>query len=81
MRNEVEANIAKDNTVGEDLEVRNAAIAASVIMRNSRGDGSKDRRIYTVVNQEWHCVADSNLFDDQAGHRCCRPVREGNSAH
>jgi penicillin-binding protein 2 len=54
MRNEVEANIAKDNTVGEDLEVRNAAIAAlghhagTVVVMDP-----KSGRIYTVVNQEW----------------------------
>lgn len=54
MRNEVEANIAKDNTVGEDLEVRNAAIAAlghhagTVVVMDP-----KTGRIYTVVNQEW----------------------------
>src|ERR1700704_3314178 len=54
MRNEVEANIAKDNTVGEDLEVRNAAIAALghhagtvVVMDPMTG------KIYSVVNQEW----------------------------
>jgi cell division protein FtsI/penicillin-binding protein 2 len=54
MRNEVEANIAKDNTLGEDLEVRNAAIAAlghhagTVVVMDP-----KTGRIYTVVNQEW----------------------------
>jgi membrane peptidoglycan carboxypeptidase len=54
MRNEVEANIAKDNTVGEDLEVRNAAIAAlghhagTVVVMDP-----KTGRVYTVVNQEW----------------------------
>ncbi len=54
MRNEAEANIAKDNTVGEDLEVRNAAIAAlghhagTVVVMDP-----KTGRIYTVVNQEW----------------------------
>jgi cell division protein FtsI/penicillin-binding protein 2 len=54
MRNEVEANIAKDNTVGEDMEVRNAAIAAlghhagTVVVMDP-----KTGRIYTVVNQEW----------------------------
>ena len=54
MRNEVEANIAKDNTVGEDLEVRNVAIAAlghhagTVVVMDP-----KTGRIYTVVNQEW----------------------------
>jgi penicillin-binding protein 2 len=54
MRNEVQANIAKDNTVGEDLEVRNAAIAA---LGNHAGTvvvmDPKTGRIYTVVNQEW----------------------------
>jgi membrane peptidoglycan carboxypeptidase len=54
MRNEVEANIAKDNTVGEDLEVRNAAIAAlghhagTVVVMDP-----KTGRVYTVVNQDW----------------------------
>jgi membrane peptidoglycan carboxypeptidase len=54
MRNEVEANIAKDNTTGEDLEVRNAAVAAlghhagTVVVMDP-----KSGRIYTVVNQEW----------------------------
>jgi penicillin-binding protein 2 len=54
MRSEVEANIAKDNTVGEDLEVRNAAIAAlghhagTVVVMDP-----KTGRIYTVVNQDW----------------------------
>jgi membrane peptidoglycan carboxypeptidase len=54
MRNEVEANIAKDNTTGEDLEVRNAAVAAlghhagTVVVMDP-----KTGRVYTVVNQEW----------------------------
>src|SRR5437773_3351496 len=54
MRNEVQSNIAKDNTVGEDLEVRNAAIAAlghhagTVVVMDP-----KSGRVYTVVNQEW----------------------------
>jgi penicillin-binding protein 2 len=54
LRNEVEANIAKDNTVGEDLEVRNAAIAAlghhagTVVVMDP-----KTGRVYTVVNQDW----------------------------
>jgi membrane peptidoglycan carboxypeptidase len=54
LRNEVEANIARDNTVGEDLEVRNAAVAAlghhagTVVVMDP-----KSGRIYTVVNQEW----------------------------
>jgi len=54
MRGEAEANIAKDNTVGEDLEVRNAAIAAlghhagTVVVMDP-----KTGRVYTVVNQDW----------------------------
>src|SRR5437773_3188558 len=54
MRNEVQANIAKDSTVGEDLEVRNAAIAA---LGNHAGTvvvmDPKTGRVYTVVNQDW----------------------------
>jgi membrane peptidoglycan carboxypeptidase len=54
MRNEVQANIARDSTVGEDLEVRNAAIAA---LGNHAGTvvvmDPKSGRVYTVVNQEW----------------------------
>src|SRR5882672_5757170 len=54
LRNEVQANIARDSTVGEDLEVRNAAIAAlgnhagTVVVMDPRSG-----RVYTVVNQEW----------------------------
>lgn len=54
LRNEVQANISRDNTVGEDLEVRNAAIAA---LGNHAGTvvvmDPKTGRVYTVVNQEW----------------------------
>lgn len=54
MRNEVQANIARDSTVGEDLEVRKAAIAA---LGNHAGTvvvmDPKSGRVYTVVNQEW----------------------------
>ena len=54
LRNEVQANIAKDNTLGEDLEVRSAAIAA---LGNHAGTvvvmDPKTGRIYTVVNQDW----------------------------
>jgi len=54
LRNEVQADIAKDSTVGEDLEVRNAAIAA---LGNHAGTvvvmDPKSGRIYSVVNQEW----------------------------
>jgi membrane peptidoglycan carboxypeptidase len=54
LRNEVQANIAKDSTVGEDLEVRNAAIAAlghhagTIVVMDP-----KSGRVYTVVNQDW----------------------------
>ena len=54
MRNEVQENIAKDNTVGEDLEVRKAAVealghhAGTVVVMDP-----KSGRIYTVVNQDW----------------------------
>jgi penicillin-binding protein 2 len=54
MRNEVQANIARDSTVGEDLEVRNAAVAA---LGNHAGTvvvmDPKTGRVYTVVNQDW----------------------------
>jgi membrane peptidoglycan carboxypeptidase len=54
MRNEAEANIAKDDTVGEDLEVRKAAVealghhAGAVVVMDP-----KSGRVYTVVNQDW----------------------------
>lgn len=54
MRNEVEANIAKDSTVGEDPEVRRAAVealghhAGTVVVMDP-----KNGRVYTVVNQDW----------------------------
>ncbi len=53
-RNEAMANIAKDDTTGEDLEVRRAAVAAlghragTVVVMDP-----KTGRVYTVVNQEW----------------------------
>ena len=54
LRNEVQTNITKDSTVGEDMEVRNAAIAA---LGNHAGTvvvmDPKSGRVYTVVNQEW----------------------------
>src|SRR5215831_8622540 len=54
MRNEAADDIAKDSTVGEDLEVRKAAISAlghhagTVVVMDP-----KSGRVYTVVNQEW----------------------------
>src|SRR2546423_1368185 len=54
MRNEVQENIAKDNTVGEDLEVRKAAVEA---LGHQAGPGvvmdPKTGRVYAVVNQDW----------------------------
>lgn len=54
MRNEVEADIAKDSTIGEDPEVRRAAVealghhAGTVVVMDP-----KTGRVYTVVNQDW----------------------------
>src|SRR5436190_10853385 len=54
LRNEVQENIAKDNTVGEDLEVRKVAVealghhAGTVVVMDPRTG-----RVYTVVNQDW----------------------------
>jgi hypothetical protein len=54
LHDESAANIARDETTGEDLEVRRAAVAAlgthagSVVVMDP-----KTGRVYTVVNQEW----------------------------
>lgn len=54
MRDEAVANIARDETTGEDLEVRRAAVAAlghhagTVVVMDP-----KTGRVYTVVNQDW----------------------------
>jgi penicillin-binding protein 2 len=54
LREEVQSDIAKDDTTGEDLEVRRAAVSAlgnhagSVVVMNP-----KTGRVYTIVNQEW----------------------------
>src|SRR5215213_3560008 len=54
MRDEAMGNIAKDDTTGEDLEVRRAAVAAlgdhagTVVVMDP-----KTGRVYTVVNQDW----------------------------
>jgi penicillin-binding protein 2 len=54
MRDEVAANIVRDDPTGEDLEVRRAAVAAlgnhigTVVVMNPQNG-----RVYTVVNQEW----------------------------
>ena len=54
MRDEVQAMIARDNTAGEDMEVRAAAVRALghhagtvVVMDPTSG------RVYSMVNQEW----------------------------
>ena len=54
MRDEIVSNVLKDTTVGEDMEVRRAAISAlgnrigTVVVMNP-----KTGQVYTVVNQEW----------------------------
>src|SRR5688572_20881148 len=54
LRDETAANIAKDETTGEDLEVRRAAVealgdrAGTVVVMNP-----KTGQVYTVVNQDW----------------------------
>lgn len=54
LRDETVANIAKDETTGEDLEVRRAAVealgdrAGTVVVMNP-----KTGQVYTVVNQDW----------------------------
>lgn len=54
MRDEAMANIAKDDTTGEDMEVRRAAVAA---LGNHAGTvvvmDPKTGRVYSIVNQEW----------------------------
>ncbi|HEV2765656.1 MAG TPA: penicillin-binding transpeptidase domain-containing protein [Pyrinomonadaceae bacterium] len=54
LRDEAAANIQRDNTTGEDLEVRKVAVealgnrAGSVVVMNP-----KTGQVYTVVNQDW----------------------------
>lgn len=54
LRDEVSANILKDDATGEDMEVRRAAVAAlgnhigTVVVMNP-----KNGRVYSIVNQEW----------------------------
>ena len=54
LRNEVQANILRDDVTGEDPEVRRVAVAAlgyhagTVVVMNP-----KTGQIYTIVNQEW----------------------------
>ncbi|MDT5293447.1 MAG: penicillin-binding protein 2 [Acidobacteriota bacterium] len=54
LKNEAAANILKDETTGEDLEVRRAALdalgdkAGTVVVMNP-----KTGQVYTVVNQDW----------------------------
>lgn len=54
IRDEVQANILRDDTTGEDPEVRRVAVqalgyhAASVVVMNPRTG-----QVYTIVNQEW----------------------------
>jgi penicillin-binding protein 2 len=54
LRNEVQENILRDDTTGEDPEVRRVAVAAlgraagTVVVMNP-----KTGQIYTIVNQQW----------------------------
>jgi hypothetical protein len=54
LRDEAMANIAKDSTIGEDLEVRRIAVSAlggragTVVVMDP-----KTGQVYTVVNQDW----------------------------
>lgn len=54
MRDEIVNNVLKDTTVGEDMEVRRAAVSAlgnrigTVVVMNP-----KTGQVYTVVNQDW----------------------------
>jgi len=54
MRDEIASSIQRDATVGEDLEVRRAAVSAlgsrigTVVVMNP-----KTGQVYTVVNQDW----------------------------
>jgi hypothetical protein len=54
LRDEAMTNIAKDSTVGEDMDVRRVAVAAlggragTVVVMDP-----KTGQVYTVVNQEW----------------------------
>ena len=54
LRNEAASNIAKDSTVGEDLEVRRLVVEA---LGNHAGTAvvmdPKTGHVYTVVNQDW----------------------------
>jgi penicillin-binding protein 2 len=54
LRDEAMGNIARDSTVGEDMEVRRIAVAA---LGNRAGTvvvmDPKTGQVYTVVNQEW----------------------------
>ncbi len=54
LKDESASNIARDETTGEDLEVRRVAVEA---LGNNAGSvvvmDPKSGRVYTVVNQEW----------------------------
>ncbi len=54
LRNETQANITRDDTTGEDMEVRRAAVSAlgnhagSIVVMNPQTG-----RVYAAVNQDW----------------------------
>jgi penicillin-binding protein 2 len=54
LRDETQANIARDETTGEDMEVRRAAVSA---LGNHAGTvvvmDPQSGRVYSIVNQEW----------------------------
>jgi hypothetical protein len=71
IRNEVQSNIAKDSAIGEDPEVRRAAVdalghhAGTVVVMDP-----KTGRVYTVVNQDWGVAPRFQaVLDDQTRHR------------
>ena len=78
MRDEVQTFISRDDTTGEDLEVRRAAVNALgyhagtvVVMDPISG------KVYSIVNQEWALASRVQaLLDDQVGNRRCRLGRE-----
>ena len=90
LKDETAANIARDETTGEDLEVRRAAVealgdkAGTVVVMNP-----KTGQVYTVVNQDWGLRRGLQaLLDDQARHRsrrtqraCHRPRPDGQHRH
>ena len=78
---EVQSFIAKDDTTGEDPEVRRVAVnalgnhAGTVVVMDPMSG-----RVYTVVNQEWAFVAGLNLARLSSCHWRRRPFGKCHSA-